>query len=316
MEREYRENIGAPESPDDSSRSEVTLIYHELIAKIDELKAQLEKLKIFRERLQSIEESEASEFDEIINTLESSIHSLAESLHFFYKESEKKYKEATLDALTGLLRRDEFKKILNQRLRRMKTAEGGKERETRTLGRGCLALIDLNNFKPINDKYGHAVGDIVISAVSKLAYDLRPTDLAMRYGGDEFVIYLSGSDPNVVGRLITRRINAMNPLKVAIPDNTSESGSRDQDFYIDFSIGVVPIPDNLPNPDDPETQERYHEIISELLKSADTMMYEAKQSAETYLDSNGESKKETTLAYIDNAGEKHLVPGKELFSRA
>jgi two-component system cell cycle response regulator len=59
-----------------------------------------------------------------------------------------------------------------------------------------LLLLDLDNFKRVNDSHGHEVGDAILRFfVSELEGRIRPTDLAARLGGDEFVLVLRGIDP-------------------------------------------------------------------------------------------------------------------------
>ena len=79
------------------------------------------------------------------------------------------------------------------------------------LGRhnGDLAIhcLDLDHFKPVNDRYGHPVGDLVLQAVSeRLTRTLRGSDFAARVGGDEFVIVQSGIADATEAQLLARRI--------------------------------------------------------------------------------------------------------------
>ena len=102
--------------------------------------------------------------------------------------------EATHDALTGLANRRRFTRALER---------------SQLAGRGALVLIDLDRFKAINDRFGHAAGDEVLLEVThRLLTTIRPTDLAARLGGDEFAVLLpdTGADEaaTIVQRLRTR----------------------------------------------------------------------------------------------------------------
>jgi len=97
-----------------------------------------------------------------------------------------------LAALLGMTLLAERSRNLIDPLTRVLHRRAGLERIADKLRHGLpfvLAFIDLRGFKAINDRYGHAVGDEVVSAVAKrIARELRQGDLVLRYGGDEFVV--------------------------------------------------------------------------------------------------------------------------------
>ena len=100
---------------------------------------------------------------------------------------------ATQDSLTGLLNRRGFfdlaeTALVEARLRNESVA---------------MLMIDADHFKRYNDHYGHAAGDIVLSAIGQcILGELRPTDdLAARFGGEEFIVFLPGSDQGQAGRV-------------------------------------------------------------------------------------------------------------------
>ncbi|GAA4500520.1 sensor domain-containing diguanylate cyclase [Pseudaeromonas paramecii] len=99
--------------------------------------------------------------------------------------------QAQLDQLTGLYNRHTFTRLTRQRL-----ALGG---------RGALLFIDLDDFKAINDRFGHPCGDAVLSQVGQWLCCRLPTgSLYGRYGGDEFVAYVPGLTPPQAEALLSR----------------------------------------------------------------------------------------------------------------
>ena len=89
---------------------------------------------------------------------------------------------AVTDSLTGLLNRRGF----TERFERMNRSLDGRDV-------GCVALFDLDHFKQVNDRHGHAVGDRLLVAFAETLGDhLGETDLAGRIGGEEFAAYFAG----------------------------------------------------------------------------------------------------------------------------
>jgi len=94
-------------------------------------------------------------------------------------------KSAHEDALTGLLNRRGFERAFAHTIAYLK----------RYGGSAVLLYLDLDRFKPINDEYGHAVGDVVLQEVARLLMgSVRASDLAARLGGDELALVLWNLD--------------------------------------------------------------------------------------------------------------------------
>ncbi len=95
-------------------------------------------------------------------------------------------RSARIDGLTGINNRREFEKLLEQEWRR----------SSRTSSNLALIMLDVDFFKPFNDRYGHLAGDSALRSISKVLQDSlsRPYDAACRYGGEEFVILMPETD--------------------------------------------------------------------------------------------------------------------------
>src|SRR6266849_4441655 len=112
--------------------------------------------------------------------------------------AEEFHKLATLDPLTGLYNR----RLAEQRL-------AGEVSRSQRYGHPLTILaFDLNGFKQINDRYGHAVGDLVLREFAeRLTRAIRASDLAVRMGGDEFLVLLPECLPQQVRSLLERLRN-------------------------------------------------------------------------------------------------------------
>lgn len=103
------------------------------------------------------------------------------------------YRQATHDALTGLLNRG----ALERRLKDIERTEDGQVYS--------LLMMDIDHFKKVNDTHGHSVGDKVLREFSRLlALQVRAGDYVARYGGEEFVVILVGSDREAAGMVAER----------------------------------------------------------------------------------------------------------------
>ncbi|ALI03781.1 cyclic di-GMP phosphodiesterase [Pseudomonas sp. FW306-02-F02-AA] len=121
---------------------------------------------------------------------------------------------------------------------------------------GCFALmfIDLDGFKPVNDAFGHHIGDQLLREVGvRLREDLRGQDTLARIGGDEFVLLVQLAEPDDALRLAARQVGLISrAFRVA-----------EHDLQISASVGIAVYPGNGQTP-------------QELLMNADAAMYHAK----------------------------------------
>ena len=118
-------------------------------------------------------------------------------------------------------------------------------------------MIDLDEFKRLNDERGHLVGDAVLGlAARRIAAGLRPQDLLARYGGDEFAVLLPGADHEQALSIAERLRDAVQSDKIE-PDGEKLP-------LTSISVGVATA--------------RHPIALSTLLAHADAALYRAKQS--------------------------------------
>lgn len=135
---------------------------------------------------------------------------------------------AITDFLTGLYNHRYFQQILTQEL----------DRATRYEKTLSLIILDIDNFKGFNDRFGHAVGDKVLTAIGEIINrSLRKVDFAFRYGGEEFVILLPET-PLEYAVLTVERI------RERIADEASTSVPEAYGSRVTVSAGVACYPDN------------------------------------------------------------------------
>ena len=150
------------------------------------------------------------------------------------------------DPLTHLLNRRGFEELATRELRRA-------ERHGRPI---AFALIDIDRFKQVNDRYGHAVGDRVLQLVAAQLSALRVSDYAVRLGGDEFGLLMPETDQAGAQQLLNR-------LSQAVHERLSAHG-----WPVTLSVGVA---DNR--------VARRAGLMDALFTEADRRMYSAKARA-------------------------------------
>jgi diguanylate cyclase (GGDEF)-like protein len=153
---------------------------------------------------------------------------------------------ATRDELTGLFNRRHMLEWLHTEKQRC-------QRQGRSF---CLGLIDLDHFKNINDRHGHAVGDEALThAAHALARGLRETDLIARWGGEEFLVVFTDTDcasaQVVVDRI--RQDMARSMVSASVPD-----------LSLSFSAGLTTF--------------KSDELLTRAMDRADRALYLAKAS--------------------------------------
>lgn len=136
---------------------------------------------------------------------------------------------------------------------------------------GAAMFLDLDNFKPLNDKHGHDVGDLLLIEVAKRLKDsVRETDTVARFGGDEFVVMLNDLDvdkteSNTQARVVAEKILATlsEPYRLTIKND--DRADTIIEHHCTASIGVTLFI-------------HHDENQADVLKSADAAMYHAKDA--------------------------------------
>jgi len=150
--------------------------------------------------------------------------------------------QSLTDELTGVANRRAFTLVAGREI----------DRSRRYAHQLSLAYLDIDDFKAVNDRHGHAAGDRVLVALAGAAKAAaRSVDIVARLGGDEFVVLMPETDEN-----------AALPLADRLRETCSQAAGASLE-PITCSVGVV-------------TYERPPNDIAELLASADALMYEAK----------------------------------------
>ncbi|MDI1310010.1 MAG: PAS domain-containing protein [Methylotenera sp.] len=138
---------------------------------------------------------------------------------------------------------------------------------TRTAQIGALLLIDLDNFKTLNDTLGHDVGDLLLQQVAeRLTDNVRAGDTVARLGGDEFVVLLEDLSDNLLDASATAEV--LGEKILAALNQTYSLGTHH--YHNTSSIGVTMFDGN-------------QSLVADILKQADISMYQAKKTGRNTL---------------------------------
>lgn len=155
-------------------------------------------------------------------------------------------RNASTDALTGLSNRHAMEEMFPREVMRCNTDDVPVS----------LIMIDVDQFKSFNDKFGHVAGDRALSAVGKvLRKQFRPRDLLVRYGGDEFAVLLPG-----VGE--KEAVTIADRVRSAVSGSTEDSPDSLIQIPVNVSMGVAQLDKSG--------------SFESLLRSADEALYRAK----------------------------------------
>ncbi|CFR07318.1 diguanylate cyclase domain-containing protein [Yersinia kristensenii] len=216
--------------------------------RITEVAHNVSRHRSFGQRVPSAQIAELNELSQDFNGLLEELEIWQEHLT---RENDSLAHRAAHDSLTGLANRAFFEGRLNRIINDCKTSQ-----------HAAVLFLDGDHFKEINDNYGHAAGDVVLTSIAdRLRALLRESDLVARLGGDEFAILLAPiHDTDDVLTIANNIIKSMaHPIVLA----------DGREIVTSLSIGVAIYPDHAQTPD-------------ELLQRADEAMYQAKKGFRLY----------------------------------
>jgi diguanylate cyclase (GGDEF)-like protein len=175
---------------------------------------------------------------------------------------------ATRDQLTGLLNRGEWQKRLESEWERYRRYQKGQKKPF------TILFLDMDNFKDVNDTFGHQAGDeLLLKIGSILSSKLRTVDTSARFGGDEFVVLLpetTSEDAKVVAHKLIEAFDAFWAEKECLLQSQTERNIP-KGHEVGLSLGIATIP--------AETELS----MDEFLAKADQALYAAKEAGKGQL---------------------------------
>ena len=197
-------------------------------------------------------EQQKQDLTELSENLRREIDARAAVEEILRREQAQLQKLASTDPLTGIPNRRQF----------FQTAVRELERLRRTQGTACLAMLDIDHFKALNDNLGHTEGDKALTHMAKIISNvIRPYDLAGRYGGDEFVFLFPETRAEDCRAILER-------LRICV-ENENISAGPDA-LCLTVSIGLTELDrDNVQDA----------QALDQAITRADEALYRAKQAS-------------------------------------
>ena len=149
------------------------------------------------------------------------------------------------DKLTGLLNRQTFEKKIKQLIEKQVLKVYGSVREEekrrpKQASTSWLAILDIDHFKNINDKYGHICGDeVLLILAQKMRHFFRATDLIFRFGGEEFVIVFEPTDAESISNKMAEFLQLVRNTSFPFVENMTISAGLARISPYDFPITVL-----------------------------------------------------------------------------
>ena len=236
------------------------LLLEEILQKLNKAESKTEVSDVRSQALRELQKMLTKQ-SQLVRTLNDT-HDLANQV----RQSNQKLNEelnqirilSLTDELTGLPNRRAFLQQLENEI----------ERAKRYMHRFCIAMLDLDNFKQINDTYGHPAGDAALQEyATHVLQHLRRTDMISRYGGEEFAILFPNETLDEARLALEKVRNQASISNIQFEDATIPAPS--------FSAGLVAW--NL------------QESASELLNRADNLLYIAKGKGGDYIETETSS---------------------------
>ncbi len=184
---------------------------------------------------------ELDEVQALETVVEQAASVVGAAIHF-----EELRRQTLMDSLTGIANRRSLDTVMVRHLNRLKSQPL------------AVAMIDVDDFKHVNDRFGHQVGDIVLRELAGiLSRSLRARDFLARYGGEEFCVLMPGISGSRAALVLER-------LRRAVEEFVFASAELSNPLHVTVSVGISTSPDDGTQP-------------SELIARSDEALYEAKR---------------------------------------
>jgi len=216
----------------------------EQITRLDDIKKIKSALKHEVDHMREIVEMKRDQDKRQVQHLACQVDALRQEL-------QKAHTKSMTDGLTGVYNREAFDNTLKEFIERSQVMNS----------KFALLLLDLDDFKAINDTHGHLIGDSVLVAFAQKCRDvIRGDDFIARYGGEEFAILLNGTTLRNAHRKARQICGAIEATRYATCD-----GNTEEDYLsVTVSIGV--------------TLHRKGDTVESLISRVDKALYKAKRS--------------------------------------